>query len=552
MRYPRSLLLSGIFFGLLLFIGVSPVSAITSGVNFNSTSDLTDNFNSDGSPVFTNQAASGINGTGSVNVPTPSNDLWTTKQSYSVSGGAGNIYRFSAYFKVAMNSGYGNLGFTSASSNTPDGIGQPPIGLGANFHGGGGAFVNNGVQTSLSWPPDLVLGNWYWMMFEVTTKGSNTFDLKLQIWNTDATGTIGTMKTEKTQNNVVNNQMGSASIIHGFFSAAGSRMNVIDNFQIELQGATFVEEGEPVVLSDSAVTDIEATTATFGGNVTSDNGSAVTVRGVCWSTASNPVTSGTCTTNGTGTGVFSSNLTGLTPNTLYYVRAYATNVIGTSYGSEVTFTTDVGPAFDTDGLDNTVEGNGPNGGDVDDDGTADNLQSEVGTKLSETSSKYVALKSGVGCTTIGNITMRNETDLVADPNYTYPDGLMDFNLTGCTPGATVVITQYYYGVIERQNLVVRKFNPNTNTFSTIDSATIQIVDIAGQPVVMVQYSIQDGGALDMDGVADGAISDPAGLGLSVSLLADTGFDSRIILISLTLLLVSLFGTARFSRFSRFA
>ena len=80
-------------------------------------------------------------------------------------------------------------------------------------------------------------------------------------------------------------------------------------------------------------------TATSGGNITSDGGSAVTARGVCWSTTSVPTVSNSKTSNGTGTGSFTSNLTGLLAGTTYYVRAYATNANGTSYGNEVSLTT---------------------------------------------------------------------------------------------------------------------------------------------------------------------------------------------------------------------
>ena len=92
-------------------------------------------------------------------------------------------------------------------------------------------------------------------------------------------------------------------------------------------------------VTTSAVTNISQYAATFGGNVTLDGGLSVTSRGICWSTSQNPTTSDEHTTNGTGTGSFSSNVTGLTPNTTYYVRAYAVNSKGTSYGEQKTFTT---------------------------------------------------------------------------------------------------------------------------------------------------------------------------------------------------------------------
>lgn len=89
-------------------------------------------------------------------------------------------------------------------------------------------------------------------------------------------------------------------------------------------------------IAASTVTTISATS---GGNITNDGGSPVTSRGVCWSTSRNPTTANLKTTDGTGTGVFTSSLTGLTGNTIYYMRAYATNSVGTDYGSEISFIT---------------------------------------------------------------------------------------------------------------------------------------------------------------------------------------------------------------------
>jgi len=93
-------------------------------------------------------------------------------------------------------------------------------------------------------------------------------------------------------------------------------------------------------LTTTAISGITTTTATSGGNITSDGGAEVTARGVCWGTATKPTIAGTTkTSDSKGIGIFTSNITGLTPSTLYYVRAYATNSAGTNYGNEVSFTT---------------------------------------------------------------------------------------------------------------------------------------------------------------------------------------------------------------------
>ena len=92
-------------------------------------------------------------------------------------------------------------------------------------------------------------------------------------------------------------------------------------------------------VTTGAVSGIMDTKATCGGTVTANGYSAVTLRGVCWSTVPSPTVGDSHTNAGTGTGAFTSTLTNLTPNTTYYVRAYATNSVGTAYGTEVNFTT---------------------------------------------------------------------------------------------------------------------------------------------------------------------------------------------------------------------
>lgn len=88
------------------------------------------------------------------------------------------------------------------------------------------------------------------------------------------------------------------------------------------------------------VTNITPNSAVCGGNVTDDGNGTVTVRGVCWNTSQNPTINNSHTTDGNGTGSYTSNLSNLTPNTTYYVRAYATNEKRTSYGEERIFKTE--------------------------------------------------------------------------------------------------------------------------------------------------------------------------------------------------------------------
>lgn len=94
------------------------------------------------------------------------------------------------------------------------------------------------------------------------------------------------------------------------------------------------------ILTTRNATDTTGVSAVSGGNITSDGGSPITARGVVWSTSPNPTISlSTKTVDGSGIGTFISNITGLALNTIYYVRAYATNSSGTGYGNEVVFQT---------------------------------------------------------------------------------------------------------------------------------------------------------------------------------------------------------------------
>ncbi len=84
---------------------------------------------------------------------------------------------------------------------------------------------------------------------------------------------------------------------------------------------------------------ITSTSASCTAMVVDDGDAEVTSRGVCWSTSANPTLDDSHTSDGGGTGNYTSDITGLEPGTSYYVRAYATNKVGTSYGSLKTFTT---------------------------------------------------------------------------------------------------------------------------------------------------------------------------------------------------------------------
>ncbi len=95
----------------------------------------------------------------------------------------------------------------------------------------------------------------------------------------------------------------------------------------------------PTVTTASVTYNPNQTSVAAGGNVTNNGNGTITARGICWSTSANPTISNSKTSDGTGTGSFTSTISSLNPNIdiTYHVRAYATNSAGTSYGSDITF-----------------------------------------------------------------------------------------------------------------------------------------------------------------------------------------------------------------------
>jgi uncharacterized protein (TIGR02145 family) len=136
--------------------------------------------------------------------------------------------------------------------------------------------------------------------------------------------------------------------------------------KFEPQGFLHVNTG-----TVSAITDISVQA---GGEVTDDGGEEVSERGVCWGTSANPTLSDNKHSGGSGTGSFTSMVTGLQPNTSYFLRAYATNSTGTTYGKDVTFTTleeqvtNTFPTVSTLAVTGITENSAVSGGEVSDEG----------------------------------------------------------------------------------------------------------------------------------------------------------------------------------------
>ena len=177
---------------------------------------------------------------------------------------------------------------------------------------------------------------------EITDDGGSLITARGLCWSTKENPTISDSKTT--------NGTGTGSFTGNITGiAAGTTYHVRvyatnskgTSYGNDISFTTLKEIILPAITKTEAtdITEITETTAIIVGKITEDGGAAVTARGVCWSTKLNPTISDSKTTNGTGTGNFTSNITGLLPNTTYHVRVYATNIKGTSYGNDISFTT---------------------------------------------------------------------------------------------------------------------------------------------------------------------------------------------------------------------
>lgn len=231
------------------------------------------------------------------------------------------LYYVRAYATNSVGTAYGNqLTFTSAqmgvatlTTNTVSAITQTSAVSGGNITSDGGA--------------------------DITERGV--------CWSTDSPPIIDDNKTI--------DGAGTGNFTSNMTELTGNTIYYVRAYAINSQGIAYGQETSfttgpvlPVVITVNPVP-TSTTTGLSGGNVTGDGGSPVIARGVCWSRNQNPVIGTNSTNDGTGTGSYESNITGLTANTLYHVRAYATNSVGTAYGEDHTFRTDPATVQDFDG-----------------------------------------------------------------------------------------------------------------------------------------------------------------------------------------------------------
>mgnify|MGYP000134237495 CR=1 FL=1 len=172
----------------------------------------------------------------------------------------------------------------------------------------------------------------------ITSDGGSTITARGVCWSTSQNPTTADSKTTETGT--------TGSFTSALTGLTANTTYYARSYATNANGTTYGTQTSfttastvPSISAATAASDITETTATSGGNTTSDGGSTITARGVCWSTSQNPTVTDAKTVDSGTTGSYTSAITGLTAGTTYYVRTYATNANGTTYGAQISFTT---------------------------------------------------------------------------------------------------------------------------------------------------------------------------------------------------------------------
>ena len=250
----------------------------------------------------------------------------------------------------------------------------------------------------------------------ITANGNDSITVRGVCWATTTGPTIDNDKTTDGtgKGSFISNLTGLQAGVTYFIRAyATNSAGIAYGNEISFNTNT-----SPTILT-ALVTSITLTSAVSGGNITADGGGSVTARGVCWNTVTGPTLANSKTSDGTGTGSFVSNLTGLTAGTKYYIRAYATNSAGTAYGNEVSFNPLVVPTLTTTAVSSITLTTASSGGNITADGGS------------------AVTSRGVCWATTANPTTANFKTTDATGTGAYVS-----NLTGLLPGTVYHIRAY--------------------------------------------------------------------------------------------------------------
>lgn len=325
------------------------------------------------------------------------------------------------------------------------------------------ASVTTNIATTITTNSAVCGGN-------VTEDGGSSVTAKGVCWSTSTGPTILNTKTA--------NGSGTGLFTSSLSSLSAGVTYYVRAYATNSKGTAYGNEisfktlsSIPAVSTNSVIS-ITATSASSGGDITSDGGASITSKGVCWSTSSTPTILNSKSNDGTGTGSFSSSLTGLSPNTTYYVRAYATNSAGTAYGSSQSFKTNAVsvPVISTNSISSITLNTAISGGNITSDGGA------------SVTAKGVCWSNSTSSPTISYSKTSNGTGT----------GSFTSSITGLTPNTTYYVRAYATNSAGTAYGSVQSFRTNSVSVPTITTTTISSIST---------ISAIGGGSISSDGGA---------------------------------------------------
>ncbi len=328
------------YFLIALIFSVNNLAAQSLLYDFNTSGQLAANFTKGGT-TCTNTSQStttGISGSGALSLTggTSCNEIYTSKVSFTMAG-VGSKFEFTCFLKSEYNSGYGGVGFTSNQAATHWSYAAPSDGIGLSAHGGGYIFTSGTTTSTGTWQgiSDLLnsgsADKWYKLITSIELKAGNNFEIITKVFPSTAAGVTSATPTSTNSATFTNATLASANVLYAYFGFGGQRVTNFDDFSINLSGgASFVQPGNPVVVGTASYI---SPNISLTGNVSADNGSAITEKGFVWNTTGTPTIADNKILSGTGLGSISGTISNPVSSDTYFIRAFATNANGTSYGS---------------------------------------------------------------------------------------------------------------------------------------------------------------------------------------------------------------------------
>ncbi len=220
-----------------MLLAATYLSAVTVSYDFNNTSDLNNYFNNPDIANVVNVADNGINGTGSVDLPSlgmGDTRIITHKTGFHI-GAIDEPITIGAYIYSAANGGYASVGFSSAATNVSGNkchITNVPA-IGFQFYSSGYSFFNNSNEVDGTYSPDIAL-SWYYLLFTLTPRGSDAYAANYKLYQTNSTGVLGSIT--KTGTYFFTNTTIDDGMIYPYFGIDGHRVSCIDDFSFSHPG----------------------------------------------------------------------------------------------------------------------------------------------------------------------------------------------------------------------------------------------------------------------------------------------------------------------------